>query len=559
MKWKFVKEPEEIVTLPQMFLKTVMSYPENAAIKLVGEGGNLKEWSYEELYNLIISLAIQMKTKKIKKGDRVAIYGYYSPEWVITYFAIQFIGAIGVPIDNRLTYREAHYLVNDSGAKILFYSPDLLADELVVEKREKYLPLELPNFTSEVKDFPLPPLSLDDPAVILYTSGTTGSPKGVVLTHRNLASNVEMLREVVEFNPNDSFYVLLPLNHIFSQTVNMLAPFSTGSSMILARSLKSKDIIEDCKKTKPTIFAVVPLILEKFIEGIEKEIKRSHLAKRAIFKALDGVGTFLHRIKRGSGGFLYSTIKKNLGLERLKYLISGGAALPKWVSQKFEQWSFPIIQGYGLTETSPVISVNPIYAPKNESVGLPLPGLEIKILNPNENGVGEIAVKGPSVFKGFWENEEATKEVFEGEWFKTGDLGFLDSEGYLYITGRKKSVIVTKGGKNIYPEEIENYLSQSPLIEEVLVLSKPNPKTGSEELVAIVYPNYEELDEYCRKHRIEEKDPHKIINEEIKKLNQDLTDFKRIRRVLIRDEEFPKTPTRKIKRYLFEEEGVEIQ
>lgn len=553
MQWKIIKEPEEILPIPHTFLKTVSKYPENIALQILTPEAELQTWTYKELSELIISLANEIKSKNIEQGDRIAIYGHYNPDWVIAYLAIQFAGAIGVPLDSRLTHREVNHFLNNSGAKILFASEDLLTSEFEIA-----IPIKTPEITSKIEDFELPQLTLDDTSLILYTSGTTGSPKGVVLTHRNLSSNVEMMRQIIYFDTTDIFYSLLPLNHVFSQTVNVLCPFFIGARTTLARSLKSTEIKEDCLKTKPTVFPVVPLILEKFVKGIEKEIGKLPPSKKILFGTLNGIGTLLHKIKKGSGGFLYKTLRKKLGLENLRLLIPGSAALPGWVSKKFEQWGFPLIQGYGLTETSPVVSVNPPNAPKNDSIGLPLLGLEVKILHPGEKGIGEIAVKGDSVFKGFWKNEEAAAEVFEGDWFKTGDMGYIDPDGYLYITGRKKSVIVTSGGKNIYPEEIETYLSESPLIEEVLVLYQTNPNTQSEELVAIIYPNYEELDIYCEKHKIKEKDPHKILTEVVKKLNQDLTDFKRIRRVKIRDEEFPKTTTRKIKRYLFEEKGLEV-
>ncbi len=553
MEWEIIKEPKEIFPIPHSFLKTVKNYPDNTALQILTSNGGIRKWTYKELAQISISLAKEIKSRDIEKGDRVAIYGQYNPEWIVAYLAIQFAGAIGVPLDNRLSYREVNHFLNNSGTKLLFASEELLGRDIEIST-----PLKMPEATSKIDDYTLPELSLDDKALILYTSGTTGSPKGVVLTQRNLSSNVEMMCQAIDFNSDDIFYSLLPLNHVFSQTVNILAPFYIGATMTLARSLKSKEIKEDCLKTQPTIFPVVPLILEKFIKGIEKEISKLPTAKKALFGTLNGVGTFLDKIKKGSGSFLYSTIRKQIGLNNLKLLVPGSAALPKWVSRKFEKWGFPLIQGYGLTETSPVVSVNPPQAPKNESVGLPLPGLEVNILNPGQNEIGEIAVKGDSVFKGFWKSEEATAEVFEGVWFKTGDMGYFDSDGYLYITGRKKSVIVTRGGKNIYPEEIETYLSESPLIEEILVAYETNPNTEKKELVATIYPNYEEVDEYCKKHKIEDNDPHKVLTNVIKKMNEDLTDFKRIRRVKIRDEEFPKTTTRKIKRYLFEEKGLEV-
>jgi long-chain acyl-CoA synthetase len=553
MQWELIREPEEIFPIPHSFLKTVKKYPENTALQILTSNGGIKKWTYKELAQMVISLANEIKLRGIEKGDRIAIYGHYNPEWVIAYLAIQFAGTVGVPLDNRLSHREVNHFLNNSEAKLLFASEDLLSQDIEIST-----PLKIPQGTSNIEDFTLPDLSLDDKALILYTSGTTGSPKGVVLTHKNLSSNVEMMCQGIDFNSKDVFYSLLPLNHVFSQTVNLFAPFYIGAKTTLARSLKSKEIKEDCIKTQPTIFPVVPLILEKFIKGIEKEISKLPPTKKILFGTLNGVGTFLHKVKKGSGSFLYSTIRKQVGLDNLKLLVPGSAALPKWVSQKFEKWGFPIIQGYGLTETSPVVAVNPPHAPKNQSVGLPLPGLDVKILNPGEDGIGEIAVKGDSIFKGFWKNEEATVKVFEGDFFKTGDMGYIDSNGYLFITGRKKSVIVTKGGKNIYPEEIETYLSQSPLIEEILVSYQTNPNTEKKELVAIIYPNYEEIDSYCEKHNIENSDPHKVLTGIVKEMNEDLTDFKRVRRVKIRDEEFPKTTTQKIKRYLFEEKGLEV-
>ncbi|MEA1912298.1 MAG: AMP-binding protein [candidate division WOR-3 bacterium] len=549
---KVIRKPREILSVPMMVKRTVENYPDSIAMQILTPEG-LKKWSYRELLQLIKTRSGEMKDRGIRKGDRVALYGPNSPEWIITYLAIQWAGAICVPLDRRLSHREVHYLIKDSGSKILYASPSETREEIEIST-----PLLIPETILKGKEVESAELSLEDPAVILYTSGTTGTPKGIVLSHMNLASNVEMGYQAMEFYPEEVFYALLPLHHVFAQTIAMLAPLSTGSTITIARSFKSKEITEDCKESKPVIFPVVPLILEKFIEGIERELSKLNKTKKAAFGMLNGMATLFNKIKKGSGTRFYTTIREGLGLENLRYLISGGAALPYWISGRFEKWGFPILQAYGLTETSPGISINPPNSPRNKSVGLPLPGLEVKILNPDIDGVGEIAVRGPSVFKQYWRSKESTKEKFEGDWFKTGDVGYFDSDSYLYVTGRKKSVIVTKGGKNIYPEEIENYLSQSPLIAEVLVLYQTNPNTQKRELNSIIYPNYEEIDNYCEKHNIEVLDPHKILTEEIKRLNKKLTDYKRVRRIKLRDEEFPKTTTEKIKRYLFEEEGMEI-
>jgi long-chain acyl-CoA synthetase len=330
MQWEIIKEPEEILPVPQSFLKTAKTYPEKVALQVLTSEGEIQTWTYEELLLLIISLSNEIKSKNIEKGDRIAIYGHYNPDWVITYLAIQFTGAIGVPLDNRLSHREVNHFLNNSGAKILFASEDLLTSEIEIS-----VPIKTPKITFKIEDFELPQLTLDDPALILYTSGTTGSPKGVVLTHRNLSSNVEMMRQIIYFDTKDVFYSLLPLNHVFSQTVNILCPFFIGSRTTLARSLKSTEIKEDCLKTKPTVFPVVPLILEKFAKGIEKEISKLPPTKKILFGTLNGIGTLLHKIKKGSGGFLYSTLRKKLGLENLRLLIPGSAALPGWVSYLF--------------------------------------------------------------------------------------------------------------------------------------------------------------------------------------------------------------------------------
>lgn len=549
---KVIREPREILPISNMLERTVKNHPDSIAMQILSPGG-WNKWTYKELLNLVIKRATEIKAKGIKKGDRIAIYGPNSPEWIVTYLAIQWVGAIGVPLDNRLSLREVHYLIKDSNTKILFSSVDGVREEIDI-----CVPIEIPEKISAGETLERTELSLDDTAVILYTSGTTGAPKGVVLTHKNLMYNVEMLYQTMEFYHDEPFYALLPFHHVFSKTINILAPISIGGTIVIARSYKSNEIKEDCQKSKPVIFPVVPLVLEKFVVGIEKELKKLTGVKKTAFGLMKGLASLFNSVKKGSGGKFYSSIREALGMENLRYLVSGGAALPNWVAKSLEKWGFPILQGYGLTETSPVISVCPPEDPRNKSVGLALPGLEVKIIEPDVEGIGEIAVRGSTVFKEFWNNPKATREVFEGDWFKTGDMGYMDDGSYLYITGRKKSVIVTKGGKNIYPEEIESYLSTSPLIEEIVVVKQTNPNTGIRELIAHIYPNYENIDHFGNVHDIEEPEPHKILTEEIKKFNKDLTDYKRIRRIKLRDEEFPKTTTSKIKRYLFEEEGLEV-
>jgi long-chain acyl-CoA synthetase len=308
-------------------------------------------------------------------------------------------------------------------------------------------------------------------------------------------------------------------------------------------------MLEEMREIRPTVWLTVPLVLEKIYQKILKTLNE----QKGVMKVL------INLMKTFAKGRLSKRIKASLGLDRVRYVISGGAALPEWVSKGLEDLGFPILQGYGLSETSPILTLNPPHSPRNKSVGLPIPGVEIRLFEVNERGEGEIAAKGPMVMKGYYKNEKATKEVFYDGWFLTGDIGYFDEDGYLYITGRKKAVIVTKGGKNIYPEEIENKLTESPYIEEVLVFGAINQETGEEEVQALVYPNLDEVRELAHKMgKVPDDDfIYELISKEIERLSKDLAPYKRIKRFALRYEEFPKTTTRKIKRHLFE--GVFIK
>ncbi|MEO0215175.1 MAG: AMP-binding protein, partial [candidate division WOR-3 bacterium] len=387
-------------------------------------------------------------------------------------------------------------------------------------------------------------------AEILFTSGTTGSPKGVMLTHRNIMSDIEGVYQIIDINEEDIFFSILPLHHVYECTVGFIAPIYIGATVAYASSLRPNVMIQEIKEIKPTLWLTVPLILEKIYQRILKELGNQPPIRKVVIGLM----------KRFFKDRLSKRIRSTLGLERIKYIVSGGAALPVWVSRGLEDLGFPILQGYGLSETSPILTVNPPHAPRNASVGLPIPGVEIKLFEVNENGEGEIAARGPVVMKGYYKNEKATKEVFTDDgWFLTGDVGYFDGDGYLYITGRRKAVIVSKGGKNIYPEEVENKLLESPYIEEVLVFGAKNPDTGEEEVQALVYPNLDEVRNLAHKLNATPDDEfiYDLISKEIERLSKDLAPYKRIKRFALRYEEFPKTTTRKIKRHLFE--GVFIK
>lgn len=370
----------------------------------------------------------------------------------------------------------------------------------------------------------------NDLCEILFTSGTTGNPKGVMLTNKNIMSNVEDIYSFLDLKKGDTAFSILPIHHAYEKTCGLLATFYSGVHVYYSRSIKPREMLEDMQDAKPTVWINTPLVLEKLFQRMQKEIHNQKGMKKLLMNILP---------KKIIG----RKIKKQLGLDNIRMIVSGGAALPDRVSTGLENLGFPLIQGYGLSETAPLISANPPLKPKNKSVGMIIESDEVEIRNLDEEGNGEIWVKGPNIMKGYYNNEEATKETISGEWLNTGDVGYFDEESFLYITGRKKNIIVTKGGKNIYPEEIEEALLKSIFIAEAFVFS-PDDNT----IQTIVYPDPDETSELENKDEL-----WNLINIEIKNINATLQPHKRINNFAIRLEEFPKTTTRKIKRFCFKD------
>lgn len=530
----------------------------------IKRGGEYKVFTYSMALEIAKKIGAYLKYQGLKKGDRCAIIGENCPEWGISYFGIQWAGGICVPLDSKATPFEWKQFLNHSESRFVFVSNKCFDKFLEIKNKIKTLQRiitfpekkreaisfdEIINFEKKLEN----PIERDpnDLAIILYTSGTTGMPKGVMLSHKNIISNIESIIKVFKIDHNDHIFSVLPLHHIFEGTCGFLTPVYIGAKITYASSLKPNILLEDLKDTEPTVFLTVPLILEKFYLKIKRNIEDSYF-KKLIFNFINILDFFTNK---KASQIILKGIKKRTGFSKIKYIISGGAPLPEWVAKGLVKLGFPIYQGYGLSETSPVVSVIPPDG-KNKltSVGLPVPGVKVKIFKPDERGIGEIGVKGDIIMLGYYKNKQETERVFKNGWFLTGDLGYVDKDGYLYITGRKKSVIVTKGGKNIYPEEIENLLLTSPFIKECLVIAKNHPETKTEILHAIIYPDFEKINEKAKRKniKINQEEMNKWIKKEIEKINKKLADYKKIRTFSLRYEEFPKTTTQKIKRYLFE-------
>jgi long-chain acyl-CoA synthetase len=317
----------------------------------------------------------------------------------------------------------------------------------------------------------LPEVLPDDVAVIIYTSGTTGKSKGVMLTHKNILSDVWGTKEALELFPEDNFLSVLPLHHTLECTAGFIIPLSSGSRVTYARSLKSKEILEDIKNAGATLLIGVPLLYEKLFTGLRKNIqKKSFFARTSFNLCFNFVKIFKKLTGINLGKAIFKNLREKAGLSCIRMLISGAAPLPTVIPECFDLLGIKFLQGYGLTESSPVLTLSPYSKPKYSSVGKSIPGAELKIFDSDKNGVGEILAKGDMVMKGYYNNPQETDKILKNGWLCTGDLGWKDREGYYYIAGRKKNVIVSSAGKNIYPEEIENQLLQSPFILEALVL-----------------------------------------------------------------------------------------
>lgn len=407
---------------------------------------------------------------------------------------------------------------------------------LLKEARKKGILLPYDTFAGNGVPTPVQ-LTADDKALILYTSGTTGRPKGAMLSHGNVTSNIKDL--IPHFHLDNNIHTLsfLPINHIFEQVCGILIPLTLGGTISFAESLKK--LGENLAEVKPTFLLGVPAVYRIFLDRIMRNINSKKLSKT------------LYTLP-GTKKIIEKKVRETLGAGTI--FISGGAALDPVVSTKFKEFGILIYQGYGITETSPVITAEQPGSMLIGSVGKPLPSVQIRINNPNEDGVGEISCKGPNIMQGYYNNESATSEVISDGWYYTGDMGRIDNKGFLHICGRVKNLIVTPNGKNVYPEEIEIELLNSPFINEVMVYGhKVGP--AAEEVHAQIYPDQEMIDSYAQAngtYPLDIKQVEILIRSEVLNISKQLADYKRVKKFTLREDEFPKTTTRKIKRFAVE-------
>ncbi len=519
--------------------------------------------SYNNVLRLSINVAYHLMQQGYTKGDKIAIVGNNSPEWVIAYFAIQIAGCTGVPIDRLLGADEIIHILHDSETKFLF-ADDKYAEILGNDPTpylESMLSLSAENSqniysvitTTDMHDFKLfPDIGPEDDAVFLYTSGTTGKTKGVMLTQRNIIANCEGTEKALILDEHDAVVSILPLHHAYEMTAGFLYVYSRGALITYSLSLVARDILKAIRYSRATIMVGVPLVFEKMHATIVKNLHDQPIIRKFVINILFLLARSvrLFNKKMNATKNIFKPLLLKAGLYSIRHFVAGAAPLPPHVNYFFYLMGIPILQGYGLSETSPVISVVSRDDIDFQSVGPAFYNLKVRIYRPDESGVGEIVVRGPSVMKGYYKEPEKTAQVLKRGWLYTGDYGFIDEKGRIHIKGRLKNVIVSTGGKNIYPEEIEDVLMQCPYIEEIVVFGKEEPE-------AMVFPNMENVETWAHQHKITDITDDivlKLIKTEIDKLNEKLAQYKRVRKITLRKDEFPKTSTRKIKRFLVGQE-----
>ena len=544
-------------SLPEMFTITCHRYGERACFTIY-EPGRIS-LSYNEAAAKIKAVARWLHSKGIKKGDKVAVTGKNSPEWAVAYMGILFSGATVVPIDYQLKNEETDMLLKTSRSRILFVEEEKHDYYCKDIKQETVLSLKK-GIGKYIYDLDGPEAEIEasvseDIAAILFTSGTMGKPKGVMLTHENLVSDCYLAQGHLDVLHTDIFYALLPIHHSYCMLAVLVEALSTGAETVFGKRMVVKAILSDLKEAKVTMFLAVPMLFNKLLAGIIRGLKEKGPVVYGLISFLMAVSGFIKKIfKVNPGKKMFGFILDKVSLRTIRVCISGGGPLAPSVFRKYNQLGIDFIQGYGLTETSPIINLNPKEHYKEKSVGRVLPWIDMKILDPDERGVGEVILKGPMVMKGYFELPEETAEAFTADgYFKTGDLGYLDSEDYLYLTGRAKNTIVTEGGKNVYPEEIENEFQLFEEIDQILVRGyTEGKKDKAEHIEALIYPNqdfkWNGEDGSAGLKLADNKIVKDRMDAIISEVNQRLLPYQRIERNSVLNEPMEMTTTKKIKR-----------
>lgn len=565
------KMPQNYTTIKEMFLGSIDKYANEVGFLEKRPGyKEFRNITYKEFGEDVIALGTALVEKLGLEGERIAVIGENSYEWAVSYFSVACGAGIVVPIDKELPSNEIENLVRRSEAKAIFYSPRKRDTIEEVKKAKTNLKYFIELYPTEDKS----PINIDeenhtideliecgkgmdskryldikiDPEefrILLFTSGTTQEAKGVMLTNRNIMSNLHAAIKLVHLYDGDRFFSVLPLHHSYESSIGMMIPIYNGLSIAYAGGLKS--IANDLKETKPTIMLVVPALIENLVKKINREIDKKGKTKLVdcVIKATNMLGSLGWKMKKE----LLKDVHAALG-GRVRLVVSAAAPIDPAVGKRLEDFGIMFVQGYGLTETSPLAALVPFDNRKVASVGIAASCCEIKINEPNEEGIGEVFIKGENVTQGYYKNDLETAKAITDGWFHSGDLGYFDKDGFLYLTGRSKNLIITGNGKNVYPEEIETLINKIGYVNESMVYAKPDPKDKNEQIIAVKVT----LDDAYLKEKFGDNIPsddelHELVWQEIKEVNHTLVPYKWVKELEIKKEDFVKTTTMKIKRY----------
>ena len=567
--------PTAYSTIQEVFRKSIVDYAKKEVIlEKFDPKGKYTEISYEQFGKDVIGFGTALMRKlNLGENPRILILSETTYDWYVSYMTVLCGRGIAIPTDKELPDNELENVIKRSKADVIIYSerkaesigkilPNIQNVKYFIKMYSdagidgknvgmQYLIEEGKNLVANGDDaYSNIEIVPDEFKVLLFTSGTTSSAKGVMLSSRNLAENINAVSAYVKLYPEDRLFSVLPLHHTYESTIGFLLPVACGCSVAVCQGLKH--IVPNLQETKPTALLAVPLLIENLYRKINANIKKAK--KDGLVNSMIHVTNALKVVGVDIKRKVFAEIHENLG-GKLRIIVSAAAPIDAKIGKWVEDIGIVFLQGYGLTETAPIAALTPEFEPKVGSAGKAIFSAELKIDNPNENGEGEVLIKSPTLMLGYYEDEKATNEVIDvinGErWFHSGDVGYLDKDGFLYITGRSKNVIVTQNGKNIYPEEIELLLSQVPEIKECMVYGKEDEKdpTNKELIISVkVIPNLEELEANYGKDLTDEK-IRDIIWGKIKEVNKKLTSYKAIKNLEIKKDEFEKTTTMKIKRY----------
>ncbi len=567
-KYVIYRDIRPIIDLKQMIESSVELYGDNIAFHVKDKTGEpYRGITYKEakadmdaLGTALISLGL--------KGKSISIIGDNRYEWAISYLATVCGTGVVVPLDKELGASELEQLVKEAEVECIIYTKKYEAIFQDMKERGDTKLKFLINMDAETsdenvlawreitdagkvlidsgnRDFLDAQIERDTMSIILFTSGTTGIAKGVMLSHGNIVEDLMASPTLLEVLPTDVFFSVLPIHHTYECTCGFLMPLYRGASIAYCEGLKY--IVKNLSEARPTIFLGVPLIFEGLYKKIWQNAKKS--GKADTLKKVIAINKRTKKIGIDLAPVFFKQIHALFG-GRMKVLICGGAAIDPDVLQGIRDFGVNAVQGYGLTECAPICALNPDKYPKNDAAGYSPPGFELKIHDPDpETGIGEICAKGGNIMLGYYKNPEATAEVLRDGWFHTGDLGYMDDDQFVHITGRIKNVIITKNGKNVYPEEIENYLGKIPYVQESLVWGKDSEETGETLIFASIRADYEEVKDALGENFTDE-EVAALIWKEIDVLNKQLPFFKKIRKIDVRKEEFEKTTGKKIKRFV---------